>query len=218
VADQVVLALSFTTLRQVELSRANLSPLKLRAIRELPLGTNAKVTLQVAGRPWNAAGYTGNTLTDLALKAPGSPGGPGIGVDGGWDAANYQPGPTGILADFIGGSDGAALASRYGLNTDDGVAPARLVNDILINFEQVFPGITAAWNAGPRLAHYHDGNLDPRLGGAWAQYEVGQYTGFSGIEPVAEGTIHFAGEHTSLENQGFIEGAVESGERVAAEL
>jgi monoamine oxidase len=218
VADQVVLALPFTTLRQVDLTRTNLSPLKMRAIRELPLGTNAKVTLQVAGRPWNASGYTGNTLTDLALKAAGSPNGPGIGVDGGWDASNYQPGPTGILADFIGGSDGAALASRYGLNTDDGVAPTKLVNDILVNFERVFPGITAAWNAGPRLAHYHDGNLDPRLGGAWAQYEVGQYTGFSGVEPVVEGTIHFAGEHTSLEDQGFIEGAVTSGERVAAEL
>ena len=47
---------------------------------------------------------------------------------------------------------------------------------------------------------------------------MGQYTGFSGIEPVREGNIHFAGEHTSLENQGFIEGAVESGERVAAEI
>ena len=73
-------------------------------------------------------------------------------------------------------------------------------------------------NAGPKLAHYHDGNLDPHLYGAWSQYNVGQYTGFSGIEPVREGNIHFAGEHTSLESQGFIEGAVETGERVAAEI
>jgi monoamine oxidase len=218
VADHVVLALPFSTLRHVDLTQTNLSARKRTAIDTLELGTNAKVTLQVAGRPWNALGYTGNTLTDLALQAPGSPGGAPIGIDGGWDTSNYQPGPTGILADFIGGSDGARLGSKYGLGSDDGVAPPRLVNDLLVNFERIFPGVTAAWNAGPRLAHYHDGNLDPRLGGAWSQYNVGQYTGFSGIEPVREGNIHFAGEHTSLENQGFVEGGVESGERVAAEI
>ena len=217
-ADHVVLALPFTTLRQVDLSRANLSPLKMRAIRELPLGTNAKVTLQVSGRPWNAGGYTGNILTDLALSAPGSPAGAPIGIDGGWDTANYQPGPTGIFADFIGGTDGARLGSKYGLSATDGVAPPRLVNDLLVNLERVLPGMTAAWNAGPRLAHYHDGNQDQRLRGAWSQYAIGQYTGFSGIEPVREGNIHFAGEHTSLEDQGFIEGAITSGERAAAEI
>ena len=176
----MVLALPFSTLRQVDLTRTNLSPLKRRAINELQLGTNAKVTLQVAGRPWNAAGYTGNTLTDLRLSAAGSPPGPAIGVDGGWDSSNYQPGPTGILADFIGGNDGAALASKYGLSTPDGPAPTKLVNDILVNFERIFPGLTSAWNAGPRLAHYHDGNVNPKLMGAWSQYNVGQYTGFSG--------------------------------------
>jgi len=100
----------------------------------------------------------------------------------------------------------------------DGVAPTKLVNDLLVNLERIVPGMTAAWNAGPRRGHYHDGNLDPRLLGAWSQYAIGQYTGFSGIEPVREGNIHFAGEHTSLEDQGFIEGAITSGERVAAEI
>ena len=64
------------------------------------------------------------------------------------DSSNYQPGPTGILADFIGGNDGAALASKYGLSTSDGPAPTKLVNDILVNFERIFPGLTSAWNAG----------------------------------------------------------------------
>jgi monoamine oxidase len=218
VADHVVLALPFSTLRHVDLTRTNLSPLKRAAIEGLQLGNNAKVTIQVAGRPWNAAGYTGNTLTDLRLTAPGSPPGPAIGVDGGWDASNYQPGSTGILADFFGGSDGAGLASKYGLGADDGPAPRAMVNDVLANFERIFPGITSAWDAGPRLAHYHDGNIDPHILGAWSQYDVGQYTGFSGIEPVREGNIHFAGEHTSLESQGFIEGGVESGERAATEI
>jgi monoamine oxidase len=30
--------------------------------------------------------------------------------------------------------------------------------------------------------------------------------------------VHFAGEHTSVDFQGYMEGAVESGERAAAEV
>jgi monoamine oxidase len=35
---------------------------------------------------------------------------------------------------------------------------------------------------------------------------------------VPEGTIHFGGEHTSLNFQGHIEGAVRSGRRAAREI
>jgi len=56
------------------------------------------------------------------------------------------------------------------------------------------------------------------LGGAYAQYRVGQYTGFSGVEGTQEGSIHFAGEHTSPDFQGFMEGAVTTGERATAEM
>lgn len=219
VADHVVLALPFSTLRNVDLSATTLSALKRTAINTLQLGNNTKIQIQVAGRPWNADGYTANMLTDLKLAAPGSPSGPSFGLDGGWEVTNYQAGSTGIFVAFPGGSDGAALASKYGLTGDDqGPAPATMVKDALLNLETVFPGITSAWNAGPKLAYFHDGNIDPHLLGAWSQYCVGQYTGFSGIEPVQEGNIHFAGEHTSMDFQGFIEGGVTSGERVAGEI
>ena len=49
-------------------------------------------------------------------------------------------------------------------------------------------------------------------------WRVGQYTTIAGYEQVAEGPIHFAGEHTQPAQQGFLDGAVVSGERVAAEL
>ena len=47
---------------------------------------------------------------------------------------------------------------------------------------------------------------------------MGPHTGISGYEGVPEGRIHFAGEHTTPDAQGFMEGAVLSGERVAAEV
>ena len=59
---------------------------------------------------------------------------------------------------------------------------------------------------------------NPRSGGAYSQYQVGQYTGFGGVEETQEGSIHFAGEHTSPDFQGFMEGAVTTGERAATEI
>jgi monoamine oxidase len=211
VADHVVLAMPFTMLRLVDLSGVTLSPLKRTAIDTLPLGNNAKIQIQVAGRPWIKDGFDGSLLTD-------SP------VDSSWDGTSYQDGgkrsATEIYVCLPGGADGIAFASRYDLvfGKEQGPAPDKMVTDALMQLEPVFPGITKAWNHGPKLAWFNDGNIDERLLGAWSQYNIGQYTGFSGIEKVREGNIHFAGEQTSVAFQGYIEGAIRSGLRVAHEI
>ena len=61
-ADQVVLALPFTTLRDVDLSASGLSRKKRRCIQDLGMGTNAKVAMQLGRRPqaygrWNGYMY-----------------------------------------------------------------------------------------------------------------------------------------------------------------
>ena len=50
--------------------------------------------------------------------------------------------------------------------------------------------------------------LSARLAGSDRQFvlEGGQYTSFAGYEGVREGNVHFAGEHTSYEFQGYMEG------------
>jgi monoamine oxidase len=211
VADHVVLTMPFTTLRKVDLAGVTISDLKRTAIAGLELGNNVKIQIQVAGRPWTKDGYTGDTITDAA-------------VNGSWDGTTYQSdggnAGTEILIAVPGGSDGAGLASKYGLvfGQEQGPAPAALINDTLSQLEPILPGITAAWSAGPKLAWVNDGNIDEHFLGAWSQYNIGQYTGFSGVERLREGNIHFAGEHTSIAFQGFIEGAVRSGHRAANEI
>jgi monoamine oxidase len=210
-ADHVVLALPFTTLREVDLDRVHFSPLKRLAIETLPLGNNVKIQIQVAGSPWRRDGYNGSLLS-------------GDAPEGGWDGSSFQkakkPGATEIYLTLPGGTEGKQLAGKYGLKFGhyEGPAPSNLVSDTLSALELVFPGITEAWRAGPRLAWVNDGNIDPHLRGAWSQYNIGQYTGFSGIEKVPEGNIHFAGEHTSPAFQGYMEGAVRSGARAAREI
>lgn len=207
VADHVVLSVPFTTLRDVDLSGVTLSPLKRQAIAEFALGNNVKIQLQVAGRPWTKDGFTGSTLTDAA-------------VDGSWDGTTYQhkSKDSEILIAVPGGADGLGLAAKYGLTDAEGAPPPALIADTLAQLEPILPGMSAAWEAGPKLAWMKNGNLDPRLKGAWSQYKIGQYTRFGGIEGVREGNIHFAGEHTSIAFQGFVEGAVRSGLRAAREM
>src|SRR3954453_8481059 len=62
-ADHVVLALPFSMLRRVDLSRAGLSARKLTAIRQQGMGHNAKIVTQLTRKTWPAAGGNGVTTT-----------------------------------------------------------------------------------------------------------------------------------------------------------
>ena len=53
---------------------------------------------------------------------------------------------------------------------------------------------------------------------SYSAYTVGQYVKFAGTEGEPVGNFHFAGEHTDFDNQGYMEGAANSGARVAQEI
>jgi monoamine oxidase len=201
-ADHVVLALPFTRLREVELSGIELPPRQLRAIREEPLGSNSKIQLQFSHRVWNADHWTGNMYTNAI-------------VQGGWEATVDQLGRPGILIALPGGAVGADIGRRYGLRSPEGPAPAAMVTDFLRDFEVNFPGASAAYNG---KAYYAWSSGDPYIGGAYSYLKVGQYTAFNGIQGRRHGNLHFAGEHTSVNYQGYMEGALRSGYRCAREI
>lgn len=206
--DSVILAIPFKTLRNVDLSRAGLSALKTTAINTMGMGTNGKVILEFTGEPWIADGYTGTTYQDNGF------------ISSGWQMAQSPSsggytGPTSLWTAFPGGTDTQSIITAYGLKSSSGVAPAKLANDMLAQMEPVLPGSTKAYTGN---SWYDFGLMDPLCGGGYSYWRVGQYTGFSGYEGVAEGKIHFAGEHTSQDFIGFMEGAVRTGERCAAEV
>jgi monoamine oxidase len=202
VADQVVLATPFTTLRQVDTHAIPIRPLHRRAINEQPMGSNAKFFMQYSARIWNRDHETANAYSDTI-------------VQGTWDATDYQPGAAGILAALPGGAVGRRWGSRYGLRSYRGTPPDRMVADYLASFEQLFPGSRARYN-GKAFFVWSSG--DPYIRGAYSYLAVGQYTAFNGIQGKQEGRIHFAGEQTSLNFQGYIEGALRSGYRCAEEI
>jgi monoamine oxidase len=201
-ADHVVLAIPFTLLRSVDLSQVPISPVHVKAINEEPLGSNSKFFLQFSSRVWNAEGVTGNCYDD------------GV-VQGGWDATSYQPGKTGILAALPGGDTALEWGRRYGLMTYSGRPPEDMINAYLRGFDALFPHVSPTFN-GRSYFVWSPG--DPHILGAYSYLAVGQYTAFNGIQGKREGNLHFAGEQTSQDFQGYIEGALRSGYGCAAEV
>jgi monoamine oxidase len=197
-ADHVVLALPFSRLRLVDYSKAGFGAApngdkKLLAIQKLAMGTNSKLQLQFSSRQWYELGNNGNTLADT-------------GYQNTWEVTRAQPGTAGILVDYTGGTIGASFGSG---------TPASRAQQFLGQLEPVLPGISAKWN-GKATVDWWQGY--PWTLGSYSYWKVGQYTSFSGAEKERSFNCHFAGEHTSQDFQGYLNGAVETGERAADEI
>lgn len=193
--DRVVLALPFTLLRGVEgVGGLGLSPEKQAAIAELGYGNNAKLMVATRARPWTsgAAAFNGALYSDRGMQIV-------------WETSRGQPGAGGVLTNFMAGArsdldEGAALASLTAGLT--GLSPALGA--------AVDPTVKASffWNRYPHSL------------GSYASPRPGQYTRLleAAATPELGGRLHFAGEHTSADFLGFMNGAVESGERAAEEV
>jgi monoamine oxidase len=193
-ADRVVLALPFSIMRRsVDFRRAGFGARKEQAIREQGMGTNSKLHVQFRSRPWRGQGFNGETFSDR-------------GYQNTWEVTRAQPGASGILVNYTGGDVGASFGSG---------TPAARAQQFLAQAEPVLPGITKAWN-GRAAVEYWPGNEWTR--GSYSYWKVGQYTAFAGVERERRGTCHFAGEHTSIDFQGYLNGAVETGQRAVAEI
>ena len=79
----------------------------------------------------------------------------------------------------------------------------------------MLPGATKAWN-GKATIDFWPGYRWTK--GSYSYWKVGQYQRFAGMEGRRQGNCLFAGEHTSIDFQGYLNGAVETGQRAAAEI
>jgi monoamine oxidase len=204
--DRVILTLPFSVLRNLNLQDARFDSLKTTAITELGYGKNCKLQLQFDTRLWNQVGPwgigSGSTYADT-------------GYQNTWEVTRGQDGATGILVDYTGG--GVPLATFSGQPTNaDALSFARTFLD---QIDPVFPGIARHWTG---VATLDVPLTNPFLLGSYSYWKVGQYTKFSGYEkarqPFPNGRCHFAGEHCSINFQGFMEGGAEEGARAANEI
>jgi len=200
-ADFVVLALPFSTLRDADLSASGLSPAKLEVIATMGMGSNAKIHLELTHKTWPALGFSGATYGDWQRLACA------------WDdcvqlGANAQPA---LYLAFPGARVGASGIT----GAAHAQAPSADAQWALGEIEHVFPGTRAAYSGRAYEDHWA---LDPWVKGAYSYYRVGQAASYGRIARAPEGRLMFAGEHTSIANIGFLDGAVETGERAAREV
>ena len=114
-----------------------------------------------------------------------------------------QPGTGGILMAYTGGDGGRRLAAF-----DEAERIQVVAGDISAMHalrEQPIGAFSRAWSA------------EPRYGGSYAAYGPGQVTAFWNVLRQPCGPIRLAGEHVATWT-GYLEGAVESGESVAAAI
>jgi monoamine oxidase len=193
-ADQVVLAIPFSILRSsVDFKKAGFNAVKTTAIREQGMGTNSKLHAQFSNRHWRTLGCNGDTYADTGYQST-------------WEVTRAQPGTAGILVDYTGGTIGASFGSG---------TPVSRAQQFCAQIEPLLPGIGGKFNGNATVDFWA---ANPYTKGSYSYWKVGQYTKFSGAERERSGNVHFAGEHTSIDFQGYLNGAVESGERAAAEI
>jgi monoamine oxidase len=185
-----ILAVPLTTARSIEF-HPTLPSAHQHMVSELSYGAVTKVLIEYRKRFWEEHGWNGRLVTDSPIVLT-------------WHATSHIEDQHGILTAYTGGDPGARLAA---LSDEERVGVA------VAEIERLFPGSsdlientgTVAWPNEPyTLASY-------------AAFAPGQVSAHwkTLFEPA--GRLFFAGEHATP-IQGFMEGAVESGQRVAATI
>jgi monoamine oxidase len=188
-ADAAVVALPASTLRDVELQPA-LPEDQQQAIRAVRYGRATKVVIQCEGRGLGRRRARA-FATDTHLGAF-------------WDSTEGQPGSSHAVITFLGGGSASQwLQDRV----RDG--PRDLLDDLC------WLGMDGTPITASQTWTWED---DPFARGGYAVWDPSFDPAWRALLSRRAGRLVFAGEHTSQQRQGYMEGAVESGLRAARQV
>jgi monoamine oxidase len=208
-AERVVLAIPFIVLRGLDYSLAGFSGHKRNAIDNLGYGYHTKLHLQFDKRAWMRATHpwpeptTGQIWTTLPVQSA-------------LDFSLGQPGNDGLIEVFTAAAEAMADTPPEPYSyVERSPAVRRHVQSFFRQLDRIWPGVSPAWNG---KATFGNAQADPNTLASYSCWLVGQCTTIAGHEAIPQGRVHFAGEHTSVSDQGFMEGGAESGMRAAGEI
>ena len=188
-ADYCVVAIPPPLVEELQISPA-LPALQAEAVRSLKLGAATRLLLQFSSPFWRRRSLA-------SLYGSNQP----IGAV--WDGNEQQRGRAAILSCLAGG--GASAELQHALDAEGPSAVAA----------------TLRWLGRPsRLltARAIDWGADRWSRGGYAVFAPGWKPSLRDWLARPHGRVLFAGEHTSVRWQGYMNGAVESGQRAAAEV
>ena len=189
-ADYVILAVPVTTLRAIDI-RPDLPVEQAKVFSRLKYGRVTKSLLQFDQRFWKRKSRAAAYGTDAPTGAI-------------WDGNEQQRGKAGILTLMAGGQ---ASEDSQKILTQEGV------EGLIRSLAWLKPG-------GSKLlsSHVVTWEDDPWAQGGYAYFDPAFDPAWRPWLARPHGRILFAGEHTSSKWQGYMNGAVESGLRAAAEV
>jgi monoamine oxidase len=191
-ADVIVTTIPLTVMRTLDLRKLDLTPAQRSTIMHQPYGTNSKMMVGLNARPWVQMNVSAYTFTDLPFQAC-------------WDTSRGQRGQHAILTNFTGGRQGLAVGER----------PLQdRAREFVAQADKVFPGTAAAYT-GKAVRQLWPTYEYSR--GSYAAYGPGDYQRYFRALVEPQGRLIFAGEHT-MDESGFMNSAVESGERAARQV
>ncbi|QHZ47037.1 flavin monoamine oxidase family protein [Bacillus sp. NSP9.1] len=194
--DLAIVTIPFSAMRFVKVEPFHsFSYYKRRAIRELNYIAATKIGIEFKSRFWEKVGQLGGkSITDLPIRFSYYPS-YGIG----------SAGPALMLASYTWADEALTWDSqpegeriRYTLRN-----LAEIYGNIV--YSEFVSGASFSWSQNPYSV------------GGFTAFEPGQEIELYPYIPTPEGRVHFAGEHTSL-THGWMQGAIESGVRVAYEV
>lgn len=188
-ADYAIVALPATTARDV-VFEPGLPQIQQDALMHLRYGSATRLLLQFSRRFWIKPGRPTAFGSDQPLGAL-------------WDGNEHQKGPAAILSFLAGGGASSELQGILRAEGTEGVV-TRL--GWLGRPSSVVASRTITWEDDP-WARGGYAFFDPAFDPAWRDALARPHR-----------RVMFAGEHTSLRWQGYMNGGVESGQRAAAEI
>jgi monoamine oxidase len=189
-SDYLILALPATKVRTLDI-RPALPREQAAAISTLAYGPVTKALLQFDHRFWKKRNQPLAYGTNLPIGAV-------------WDANEQQKGKSGIVCLMAGGT--ASEATRNLVSTADAAGLVRALDWLGKTRKKLLAMRSVTWEQ------------DPWVKGGYAVFGPGHDPTLRSWLARPCGRILFAGEHTSLRWQGYMNGAVESGLRAAAEI
>ena len=182
-----ILAIPLTTARRIDF-HGSLPSAHQRMVDEVSYGAVTKVLIQYRKRFWEQKGWNGRLATDAPIVYT-------------WHATSHLEGEPGILTVYTGGEPAVRLSA---LSDEERIRVAAA------EIEKLFPGSSDGIEHTATVAWPNE----PFTRGSYMALAPGEVTAHWDALMHPAGRLFFAGEHaTPL--QGFMEGAVESGQRAA---
>jgi monoamine oxidase len=191
-ADRVVCAIPFSVLKSIHVTPP-FSAAKQQAIIELPYTSVTRTYLQTRQKFWLSEGLSGSATTDIGNT---------MVFDGAPNQSSDHA--RGILEAYMGGPMARQAAA---------IPESERVAWVMKIVEKAYPGLRKNFEVGATKCW----DLDQWARGGYAWYRPGQMTSLLPHVARPEGRVHFAGEHASS-LFGWMQGALESGNRVAQEI